>query len=69
MPNKTRLQIKFLIDTLGIVNNTIVIRGINRRTDKKVVEIITQLPRFEPRYLLGKPIKQGYTIPINLECQ
>ena len=69
VPNKTRLQIKFLIDTLGYVNNPIVIRGINRRTDKKVVEIIKQLPKFEPGYLFGKPIKQWYTIPINLEYQ
>ncbi len=63
----TRIFVQFEIDSTGKVSNPKVWRGINREIDRKVIAIIKQLPNFEPAYLFGKPIRQLYTIPINID--
>jgi hypothetical protein len=63
---KTKIIVVLEIDTIGNVINPKVVRGINRKIDKKVIEIVEQLPNFNPAYLYGKPIRYGYNIPINL---
>jgi hypothetical protein len=64
---KTKVILLVDIDSTGQVTNPKVMRGINHKFDKKVIEIARQLPRFEPGYLYGKPIRQVFYIPINLE--
>jgi hypothetical protein len=66
---KTRLFVQFEIDSVGKVSNPKVRRGINRKIDRTVIDVIKQLPNFEPAYLYGKPIKQSYTMPINIELE
>lgn len=63
---KARLFVQFEIDSTGKVNNPRIMRGINQEIDRKVIEIIKLLPNWEPAYLYGKPIRQLYTIPINI---
>jgi len=55
------------IDSTGQVTNPKVVKGLNRKFDKRLIEIARQLPRFEPGYLYGKPIRQVFYIPIKLE--
>ena len=66
---KSKITVVFEIDTIGNVINPKVVRGIDRKIDKKVVEIVKRLPKFEPGYLYGKPIRQQYYLPINLDFQ
>ena len=66
---KTRLFVQFDVDSTGTVRNPKVIRGINKKIDKKVIKVFKQMPDWEPAYLYGKPIKQLYTIPINIEYE
>ena len=66
---KTRLIVQFEIDSTGKVNNPKIMRGINQEIDLRVIEIIKQLPDWEPAYLYGKPIRQLYTMPINLDFE
>jgi len=66
---KTRLFVQFEIDSTGKVRNPKVMRGINQEIDNKVIEILKQMPDWEPAYLYGKPIRQLYTIPINIEYE
>ena len=64
---KTKIFVQFDIDTTGKVINPIVHRGIDKEIDDKVVSIINQLPDWTPGYLYGKPVRQTYTIPINID--
>ena len=64
---KTKIFVQFDIDTTGKVVNPIVRRGINKEIDDKVISIINQLPDWTPGFLYGKPIRQTYTIPINID--
>ena len=67
LKTKTRLFVQFEIDSTGKVSNSRIMRGINQEIDRKVIEIIKQLPNWEPAYLYGKPIRQIYMIPINID--
>ncbi len=61
-----RLFVQFEIDTIGKVRDPNVMRGVNKEIDSKVIEVIKQMPNWEPAYLYGKPVRQIYTIPINI---
>ncbi len=62
-----RVYVQFEIDSTGKVKNPKIMRGINESIDKKIIEIVKQMPDWEPRYLYGNPIKVNYTIPINID--
>ena len=64
---KTKVYVEFEIATSGKIINPIIRRGINTDIDRKIATIITQMPKWSPAYLYGKPIKQRYTMPIKLE--
>lgn len=66
---KTKLYIEFEIDSTGKVVNPIIIKGIGEKTDKKVIEIINEMPNWKPAYLYGQPIRQKYYIPLNVDYQ
>ncbi len=64
---KTRLTARIEIDSSGRVINQKIIRGINPDIDKKVLEVLMQLPDFSPAYLRGKPTRQLFYLPINFD--
>jgi hypothetical protein len=66
---KPKLYIELEIDSTGKVINPIIRRGIGESTDKNVIEIINKMPNWKPAYLYGKPIKQKYFIPLNIDYQ
>jgi len=66
---KTKLYIELEIDSTGKAINPIIRRGIGKRTDDQVIEIINKMPNWKPAYLYGKPIRQRYFIPLNIDYQ
>ena len=64
---KYRLYIKFEIDSTGEVKNPEIVRGINKKVDKKIIEIVSKMPKWEPAYLYGKSTRQIYTMPIYID--
>ncbi|UBM61314.1 energy transducer TonB [Candidatus Sulfidibacterium hydrothermale] len=63
---QNRVYVQFEIDSTGKVKNPKIMRGINESIDKKIIEIVRQMPDWEPRYLYGNPIKVNYIMPINI---
>ncbi len=66
---KTKIFIEIEIDSTGKAVTPIIRKGINDSIDKKVIEIINQMPKWKPAYLYGKPIKQKYFIPLRIDFQ
>jgi hypothetical protein len=66
---RTKLFIEIEIDSTGKVVNPIIRKGIGERTDQKVMEIIKNMPKWKPAYLYGRPIRQRYFIPLNIDYQ
>lgn len=66
---KTKLYIELEVDSTGKAINPIIRKGIGEKTDKKVFEIINEMPNWKPAYLYGQPIRQKYFIPLNIDYQ
>ena len=66
---KAKLYIEIDIDSTGKVTNTLIRRGKNKRLEEDVISIINQMPRWQPAYLYGKPIRQKYGFPINIDYE
>jgi len=64
---QTKIFIHFTIKENGKLEDIIVLRGISDKVDKKVVQIFKEMPHWKPAYLYGKPVRQQYTYPIQLE--
>jgi hypothetical protein len=62
---KTKPYIELEIDSTGKAVNPIIKRGIGEKTDKRLIEIINEMPNWKPAYLYGQPIRQKYYIPSN----
>ncbi len=65
--NNSKVYIMFTISTTGRILNPKIVRGINGNIDKEILTILKKMPKWEPAYLYGKPINQGYMIQIKLE--
>ena len=66
---QTKIFIRFTIKESGELENIKVIKGINDKVDKKVVQIFEETPNYKPAYLYGNPLKQEYIYPINIEVK
>jgi hypothetical protein len=66
---RTKILIQFTIKENGKLEDTKVMRGISEKVDNKVVQIFEEMPNWKPAYLYGKPIRQRYTYPINIELE
>ena len=66
---KTKRYVEIEIDSTGEVTNVLIRRGINEKFDKEVISIINQMPKWKPAYLYGKPIRQKYVFPINVDYE
>ena len=64
---KTKVFVQIEIDSTGRVFNPKIMRGINKRIDNRVIEVMRKMPNWEPAYLYGKRIRQYFTIPIKIE--
>ena len=66
---QTKIFIQFTIKENGQLEDIKVIRGISDKVDKKVVKIFKEMPKWKPAYVYGKPVRQRYTYPIQLELK
>ena len=65
--NKNQLvpiSVVFTIDVDGSITNVKVIDGENEELSKKAKEIVENMPKWDPGYQNGSPIKVEYAIPV-----
>ncbi|QLG45917.1 hypothetical protein [Costertonia aggregata] len=68
-PVGQKILLEFEISESGEVINPIVRKGVNEKIDKKLVEIINELPNWTPGYQFGKPIRKKYSMPLIIEFE
>ncbi len=66
---QTKIFIQFTIMEDGEISDIKIMRGISEKVDNKVVQIFEEMPNWKPAYLYGKPTRQRYTYPINIELK
>ena len=58
------VSVGFTVDVDGSIINVKVIDGEDELLDKKAVEIVQNMPKWEPGTQDGTPIKVQYAIPV-----
>lgn len=64
-----KVYVQFMIDKLGRVTNTKVLRGIGFGCDEEALRVIKKMPQWKPATQRGKPVPVTYTIPINFKLK
>jgi murein L,D-transpeptidase YafK len=63
---KANVQVEFIVDTDGVPTNFKVLQGVNEEFDDDVIEVLEQMPVWEPAVLDDKPvakkIKQSFLV-------
>ena len=62
-----KVFIQFIIDTLGVVNNIRILRGVDPSIDAEAIRVIKLSPLWLPAKQNGRKVKQEFTIPLNFE--
>ena len=63
------IYVKFYVDSLGLISNIEVIRGIGGGCDKEIIRVVKKMPRWEPALKFGKPIGSWCSIAVKLTLQ
>jgi len=58
------ISVGFTIDVDGSITNVKIIDGDNEMLEKKAMEIVKNMPKWNPGYQNGIPIKVQYAIPV-----
>ena len=58
------VSVAFTIDVDGSITNVKVIDGEDEMLDKKAKQIVEDMPKWEPGYRNGSPVKVQYAIPV-----
>jgi TonB family protein len=59
-----RVTVRFFIDTAGYTDSAYVIKSLYPDLDTEAVEVVSNMPRWEPGYQNGKLCKVYYSLPI-----
>ena len=65
--NTIKVIVSFAITETGKIEDIKIFRGKNAKVNAKIVKIFKKLPNWNPAYLYGKPTRQKYAYPINIE--
>lgn len=59
-----RVVVQFIIDSLGYIGETKVVRSVREDLDREAVRVVKMLPRFSPGREYGKAVNVWYTLPV-----
>ena len=60
-----RVLVTFIIDKDGSINDAEVVQPVHPLLDAEALRVIREMPKWEPGYQNGEPVKVKYTVPIN----
>lgn len=66
-PPKGIVYVEFEIDSIGFVRNPKILRGLDLRFDREVINMVKLMPRWEPAIWDGKPGSSQFTLPVKFE--
>ena len=60
-----RVILRFIVEKDGQVSNVSVVKGLSPECDKAAVKVVSDMPKWKPGKIGGRPVRQWCTIPIN----
>lgn len=65
MGEQGRVFISFVVDTVGVISNIKVEKGISDSLNAEAIRVIQTMPKWKPAILADKPINEMVRLPIN----
>ena len=62
-----KLKVQYVIEKDGSLSNIVVLEGINKKSDRRIIKLLKKCPKWTPGYQNGKPVRAMYTIPITVK--
>ncbi|AWM34224.1 hypothetical protein DDQ68_16375 [Hymenobacter nivis] len=62
-----RVFVTFTIDTAGLVQKPIIVKGLSPAADAEVIRVIKAMDGFTPGMSGGRPVAIPYTLPITFK--
>lgn len=60
-----RVYVSFVVDSLGNLNDILILKGVNSLLDEEAVRVIKAMPLWTPATHKGKNVNCNYNLPIN----
>ncbi len=64
-----KVYVQFTIEKDGSIQNPRIARGIHPALDSVALEVISQLPKFQPAKSRGEPIAVNFTLPVTFTLE
>ena len=61
---KGTVIVRFVVDTDGSISNVAIAKALNPDCDKEAVRVISQMPKWNPGYQGGKPVRCNFSVPV-----
>ncbi len=58
------VYVQFKVDQFGVINNVIVLKGLDQNLDKVAYSLVKKMPKWNPATASGKALSSQYTLPI-----
>ncbi len=58
------VQVRFVVDTDGSIQNVVVSRGMDGGFDEEAIKVVASMPNWKPGTQDGIPVRVSYTVPI-----
>lgn len=62
-----KIIVQFVVNSKGLIEKVVVLRGVDPALDSEVVKTIMSSPVWQPGSQGGKPVKQQFVIPVNFK--
>ena len=63
---KGSILLSFIVDKSGSISEVTVIDKVHPLLDAEAVKVVSEMPRWEPGMLKGKPVRVIYRLPLNM---
>lgn len=64
-----RVVVTFIVNADGSISNATVVRSVDPLLDQEALQVVTEMPKWNPGMQGGKPVGVKYTIPISFRLQ
>ena len=64
-----RVVVGFIVERDGSISNVKILKGVDPSLDKEAMRVIKAMPKWNPGYLNGQPVRVKYSMPVQFKLQ
>lgn len=67
MGNEGRVICTFVVEKDGTITDIRILRGVSPGIDKEAVRVVSEMPKWNPGFQNGKPVRVRFTLPVHFK--